>query len=94
VLASAALTSAAERWLRRGYRIEYQDGYLMQVACERRILSGPGLLLAFASACLLGLGGLLALSAYLWQARRHQRHVVSLALTPQGRIITHAHWAR
>jgi hypothetical protein len=90
--ATTALAIAAERWLRRGYRVEYQDGFLIQVARERRVVAGPGLLLAVASACLLGVGGLLALSAYLWRACQPRRHVVSLALTPQRHVITHVHW--
>jgi hypothetical protein len=91
--AATALSSAARRWLRRGYRVEYEDGYLIQLARKQRV-ARPRLLLTLGGACMLGVGGLFALSAYLWHARHPRRHVVSLALSPQQRVITHVQWER
>jgi hypothetical protein len=86
------LARAAEIWLRRGYQLRYQDEHLVQVASNTSAPTRRDLLLAVGGSALLGICGALGLLAYLALARRGRRHVVSLLLTPERRVIAYRQW--
>lgn len=81
--AQAALEQAMRSWTRRGYHVTYRDEYLAQLA--RRTL--PDWVVVALGAII---GGLLAaLISSLLTIRRRRWSVVTLAATPEGRIIVH-----
>lgn len=84
----AILRAATAAWRRRGYRVRYRDAFLIQLQRRGRpgLRSAPYITLAFAA---------LALAAAAWIAamRRRPWHIVSLALGPDDRILTHTHTA-
>lgn len=90
--ADSPLRRAAESWLRNGYRLEFDDEQLVQLAAPFRALAPRDLMLA--ALCGVGLGALstLAMLGYLWLTRRHRWHVVSLLLTPERQVLTHEQW--
>ena len=84
----ATLRAAAATWRRRGYRMRYRDAFLIQLLRRRR----PGLRSApYVALTVAALG--LALAAWIAALRRRPWHVVTLALGPDGRILTHTHTA-
>lgn len=88
----SSLRRAAESWLRNGYRLEFDDEHLVQLAAPFRGLSTRDLLAA--ALCGVGVGalGTLATLGYLWLTRRHRWHVVSLLLSPERQVLTHEQW--
>ncbi len=86
------LQRAARPWLRQGYRVEFGDEHLVQLAAPFRGLSPRDLF----SATLVGVGlgalGTVAALALLWRSRRHRWHIVSLVLTPERQVLTHEQW--
>lgn len=90
---ASPLDAAAEAWLRREYAVYYQDDYLVQLVRTGRPAAVRGLLIAAGAAWALGLLGLAAAGGYAWYARRHPWHVVSLVMTPERRVLTHARWS-
>lgn len=81
--AQAALEQATRSWMRRGYQLMYRDEYLAQLA--RRTLPDW---VVVASGAIIG-GLLAALISSLLTIRRRRWSVVTLAATPEGRIIVH-----
>lgn len=79
VLSRAALT-----WVRRGYRVRYSDAYLIQVIRRGGLGRESVLLLVLA---LLGFAG--AAAALAIALARRPWHVVTLALGPDERVLTH-----
>ncbi|HEX8036420.1 MAG TPA: hypothetical protein VF510_21360 [Ktedonobacterales bacterium] len=78
------LSRAALNWVRRGYRVRYSDAYLIQVIRRGRLgrESVPLLVLA-----LLGFAG--AAVALAIALTRRPWHVVTLAIGPDERVLTH-----
>ena len=87
------LNTAAESWLQRNYAVYYQDDYLVQLVSMGRPPAIRGLLVAAVAACALGALGLAAAGGLALYARRRPWHVVSLVMTPERRVLTHARWS-
>lgn len=86
------LRGAASNWLRRGYRIDYDDEHLVQLVAPFRALSPRDLLLSSLVGVGLGVLGACGTLGYLWLTRHGRRHIVSLVLTPERRVVTHEQW--
>jgi hypothetical protein len=84
--AGAALDRAAQSWQRRGYQVWYRDEHLVQLV-RHRLPDG-----IFIAAVVLGAVALAG--AYLLARRRGVWNVVSLAVSPEGRVIVHQQRAR
>lgn len=83
------LWRATARWLRRGYTVRYSDAFLVQLV-RRASMGWVGwALLVLALPCL-GVAFWLIARAL----RRRGWHVVSLTITPDGRVISHRQWTR
>lgn len=83
-----ALDQAVRSWERRGYHVTYRDAYLAQLARQESV----GLVLPVLGTLI---GALVA--ALIWSqiaTRRRARFVVTLAATPEGRIVTHRQQTR
>lgn len=78
------LSRAAVGWVRRGYRVRYSDAYLIQLI--RRGLPGRESL-PFIALALLGFVG--AAAALAIALSRRPWHVVTLAMGPDERVLTH-----
>lgn len=78
------LSRAALNWVRRGYRVRYSDAYLIQLIRRGRLGRESVLLLVVA---LLGFAG--AAAALAIALARRPWHVVTLALGPDERVLTH-----
>lgn len=78
---SQRLTEVARRWERRGYRVRYQDPYLVQLVTNRW-LWGYGLPLYLAAALTLAMTIVLVVVGL----RRSRPSVVSLTTTPEGEV--------
>lgn len=86
------LQRTARVWVRQGYRVEYDDEHLVQLAAPFRGLPPRDLLVS--ALCGIGLGALATVAAltFLWRGRRHRWHIVSLMLTPERHVLTHQQW--
>lgn len=84
-----ALRRATARWQRRGYTVRYSDAFLTQLVRRTGMgwIGWAQLLLA------LPLVGI-ALWLLVRALRRRGWHVVSLTITPDGRVISHRQWTR
>jgi hypothetical protein len=82
----SALDRAAAAWQRRGYEVWYRDEYLVQLV-RRGLPDGPFLLLLIV--CFLAL-----VAAILAALRRRPWTVISLSVSPEGRVIVHRQRAR
>lgn len=82
---STTLRAAAAMWVRRGYRVRYRDAFLIQLLRRRRpgLRSAPYVALTFAALAL-------AVAAWIAALRRRPWHVVTLAIGPDSRILTHS----
>jgi hypothetical protein len=82
------LRRAAAGWLRRGYVVRYEDPHLIQLVRAGRPTWQGMLLIAFAIP-------FMALSILLVIRGLRQRmwHTISIARTPDDRIVTHMQWA-
>lgn len=78
------LNRVAARWIAHGYRITYQDDYLIQLIRRERLTWRA---FPYVGMALLGFIGALAIIGIAW--RRRPWHVVTLVVGPQQRIITH-----
>ncbi|HEX6820379.1 MAG TPA: hypothetical protein VF120_18520 [Ktedonobacterales bacterium] len=90
--AASPLRRAADVWLRNGYRLEFDDEHLVQVAAPFRALSPRDFLLCAIFGAGLGVLASLTMLGILWQTRRRRWHVVSLLLTPDRQVLTHEQW--
>jgi hypothetical protein len=92
--ATSPLASAAERWLKRGYQVQYSDAYLVQLGAQ---VTGPesrDLALAAGIGVAVALLGALSWLAYLHLTRRGRWHEVSLTLTPERQVLTYGRYLR
>lgn len=83
------LRRAAQRWQRRGYTIRYADAFLTQLVRRTGIGWIGWVLLVLAVPPLA-----LALWLLTRVLRRRGWHVVSLTVTPEGRVLSHRQWTR
>lgn len=88
----APLRHAAGPWLRRGYRIEYDDAQLVQLTAPFRALGPRDLFLAAVVGVGMGALGTIVALGYLWLTRHGRSHIVSLLLTPERKVLTHEQW--
>lgn len=80
----AFLSRAATGWVRQGYRVRYSDAFLIQLIRRGR----PGReALPFIALGLLGFIG--AAAALAVALSRRPWHVVTLAIGPDERVLTH-----
>jgi hypothetical protein len=77
----AALQRAAATWERRGYQVREEDEYL--IGLVRRLPPSWGLI------GLVGLSAVLTVAALALALTRRRWHIVRLAATPDGRVVTH-----
>lgn len=78
-----ALDQAVRSWERRGYHVTYRDAYLAQLARQESV----GLVVPVLGALI---GALVAVLMWsLTATRRRSWFVVTLAATPEGRIVSH-----
>lgn len=78
------LSRAAAGWIRQGYRVRFSDAYLIQLS-KRGFLERESL--PFVVLALLGFAG--AAAALAIALSRRPWHVVTLAMGPGGRVLTH-----
>lgn len=83
------LRQAAARWQRRGYTVRYSDAFLVQMMRRTGIGWMGWALVALALPCLGAACWLFARAL-----RRRGWHVVSLTITPDGRVLSHRLWTR
>ncbi len=86
------LQHAARAWVRQGYRVEYDDEHLVQLAAPFHGLSPRDLLVAALFGIGLGALGTIAALGLFWRSRKHRWHIVSLVLTPERQVLTHEQW--
>lgn len=81
---SATLRAASATWMRRGYRVRYRDAFLIQLVRRGRPgpRSAPYIALSLAALAL-------AVASWIAALRRRPWQVVTLALGPDDRILTH-----
>ncbi len=82
---SGALNDAVAYWQRRGYRVTYRDAYLVQLL---RRDAPYGVLTVIALAVIAAI----AMTSLVRRTRRRW-HIVSLAVTEDGRVVAHHQWA-
>jgi hypothetical protein len=87
----ATLRRAAQAWIRRGYAIVYEDDHLVELAKED---TAPGrwiFALAVAGAAVAGLS---VVGATLIWLRARPWRIVSLAASPEHKVIAHGYRSR
>ncbi len=87
----AMLLRAAQPWIRRGYAVVYEDDHLVELTREDRTPGRWIAALAFAGAVVAGLS--IAGAALIWLRARPWR-IVSLAASPERRVVAHAYRSR
>lgn len=92
--ATSPLGRAAERWLRRGYRLQYADAHLVQLGAPVTGPTSRDLALAAGIGAACALLGALGWLAYLHLTRRGRWHEVSLTLTPERRVLSYGRYLR
>jgi hypothetical protein len=85
------LRRAAQSWVRRGYLVMYEDDHLVELAKEERAPGRWIAALAIAGAVVAGLS--IAGAALIWLRARPWR-IVSLAASPERKVVTHAYRSR
>lgn len=88
------LASAAQTWLRRGYHLQFADASLVQLGAPVTGLTRRDLANALSVGAFAGILAALGWLAYLHVTRRGRWHEVSLALTPERRVLTHGRFRR
>ncbi len=84
--AGTGLDRAARIWQRRGYHVWYRDEHLVQLV-RHGLPDGVILLLVV-------LGALAVAGASVLARRRGTWNIVSLAVSPEGRVVAHQQRAR
>jgi hypothetical protein len=87
----ATLRRAAQTWMRRGYAVVYEDDHLIELAREDKT---PGRMIIGLAA----LGGIVAglsiVGATLIWLRARPWRIVSLAISPEHKVVAHAYRSR
>ena len=86
-----ALREAAQSWIKRGYAIVYEDDHLVELAREDKTPGRWVIVLGVAGAAVAGLSIIGA--ALIWLRARPWR-IVSLAASPEHKVVTHAYRSR
>jgi hypothetical protein len=84
----ATLRRAAQTWIKRGYSIVYEDDHLVELARENKTLGRWMIVLAAIGGIVAGLS--IAGAALIWLRARPWR-IVSLAASPEHKVVTHAY---
>jgi hypothetical protein len=86
-----ALRKAAQTWMKRGYATVYEDDHLVELAREDKAPRPFMLALGVAGGIV---GGLAIIGAtQIWLRARPWR-IVSLAASPEHKVVTHAYRSR
>src|SRR5262245_10942934 len=91
VTPGATLRRAAQAWIRRNYTIVYSDDHLVELAKEDKTPGRWIIALAVAGA---GVAGLSIVGATLIWLRARPWRIVSLAASPEHKVIAHAYRSR
>jgi hypothetical protein len=86
-----ALRKAARTWIKRGYAIVYADDHLVELAREDKTPGWWMIALGVAGAIVAGLSIIGA--TFIWLRARPWR-IVSLAASPEHKVVTHAYRSR
>jgi hypothetical protein len=86
-----ALRRAAQIWIKRGYAIVYEDDHLVELAREDKTLRPWMIALGVAGAAIAGLSIIGAMLVWL---RARPWRIVSLAASPEHKVVTHAYRSR
>ena len=86
-----ALRTAAQSWIKRGYAIVYEDDHLVELAREDKTPGRWMIALGVAGAAVAGLS---IIGATLIWLRARPWRIVSLAASPEHKVITHAYRSR
>jgi hypothetical protein len=87
----ATLRQAAQTWIQRGYAIVYEDEHLVELAKEDKT---PGRWM-FGLAAIGGIiAGLSIVGATLIWLRARPWRIVSLAVSPEHKVVAHAYRSR
>jgi hypothetical protein len=86
-----ALRKAAQSWLKRGYAIVYEDDHLVELAREDK---APGRWMIALGVSGGVLAGLSIIGATLIWLRARPWRIVSLAASPEHKVVTHAYRSR
>jgi hypothetical protein len=84
----AALRQAAQTWARRGYAIVYEDEHLVELAKEDKT---PGRWIVGLAVAGAAVAGVSILGATLVWLRARPWRIVSLASSPEHKVIAHAY---
>jgi hypothetical protein len=87
----AMLLRAAQPWIRRGYAVVYEDDHLVELTREDETPVRWIVGVAFAGAIVAGLS--IAGATLLWLRARPWR-IVSLAASPERKVVAHAYRSR
>ncbi len=88
------LASAAQTWLRRGYQLQYSDAHLVQLSAPVTSPTRRDLANALGVGAIAGMLAAIGWLAYLHLTRRGRWHEISLALTPERRVLTYGRYRR
>lgn len=89
--ARAPLRQAAQTWIQRGYTIVYEDDHLIELAREDKT---PGRLIISLAAIGGIVAGLSIIGATLIWLRARPWRIVSLATSPEHKVVAHAYRSR
>ena len=87
----ATLRRAAQTWIKRGYSIVYEDDHLVELAREDKTPGRWMISLAAIGGIVAGLS--IAGATLIWLRARPWR-IISLAASPEHKVVTHAYRSR
>ena len=85
------LRRAAKSWIKRGFAIVYEDDHLLELAREDKTPGGWSIALGVVGGVVAGLS---ILGATLIWLRARPWRIVSLAASPEHKVVTHAYRSR
>jgi hypothetical protein len=91
VASRAPLRQAAETWIRHGYTVVYEDDHLIELAREDK---KPGRMIVSLAAIGGIVAGLSIVGATLIWLRARPWRIVSLATSPERKVVAHAYRSR
>jgi hypothetical protein len=87
----AQLYEAAQRWIRRGYGVVYEDDHLVELAREDKTPGRWIIGLAIAGGAVAGLS---IIGATLIWLRARPWRIISLAASPEHKVVAHVYRSR
>jgi hypothetical protein len=91
VASRTPLRQAAETWIQQGYAVVYEDDHLVELAREDK---KPGRLIVSLAAIGGIVAGLSIAGATLLWLRARPWRIVSLAISPERKVVAHAYRSR